>query len=246
MTMELCLSFPDPAHVVVELIGNGRPQRTAPLPFKSPIAEADQDELHWYLELYPVQYATELDDRRAAGIALRLEHWGRALFDAVFAHSYEAADLYQRFARGAEPGRLLSIDSGHPSVLAQPWELLRHPEGTWLFLANPRIGVCRRLSGQGQAAPVPVAPKDRLHLLFVVCRPDGQSFIDPRADPRAVMAALETQAPGRVTVEFLRPPTLSNLIDRLEDETRTSVDILHFDGFGAGRDHPRALRPSVP
>jgi hypothetical protein len=60
------------------------------------------------------------------------------------------------------------------------------------------------------------------------------------------MAALETQAPGRVTVEFLRPPTLSNLIDRLEDETRTSVDILHFDGFGAGRNHPRALRPSVP
>ncbi len=232
MTMELCLSFPDPAHVVVELIGHGRPQRTAPLPFKSPIAEADQDELHWYLELYPVQYATELDDRRAAGIALRLEHWGRALFDAVFKQSYEAADLYQRFARGAEPGRLLSIDSGHPSVLAQPWELLRHPEGTWLFLANPRIGVCRRLSGQGQAAPVPVAPKDRLHLLFVVCRPDGQSFIDPRADPRAVMAALETQAPGRVTVEFLRPPTLSNLIDRLEDDTRTSVDILHFDGHG--------------
>ena len=66
-------------------------------------------------------------------------HWGRALFDAVFKQSYEAADLYQRFARGAEPGRLLSIDSGHPAVLAQPWELLRHPEGTWLFLANPRI-----------------------------------------------------------------------------------------------------------
>jgi hypothetical protein len=139
MTMELCLSFPDPAHIVVELIGNGRPQRTAPLPFASPLAEADQDELHWYLELYPVHYATELDDRRAAGIALRLEHWGRALFDAVFKQGYEAADLYQRFARAAEPGRLLSIDSGHPSVLAQPWELLRHPEGTWLFLANPRI-----------------------------------------------------------------------------------------------------------
>ncbi len=146
--------------------------------------------------------------------------------------SYEAQGHFARFAQGAEPGRILSIDSGHPSVLAQPWELLRHPEGTWLFLANPRIGVCRRLSGQGAVQPFRFEPKDRLRLLFVVSRPEGSGFIDPRLDPKAVMAALDTQAPGRVEVEFLRPPTLKRLIDRLEDEDLPPIDILHFDGHG--------------
>ncbi|WP_295456334.1 hypothetical protein [uncultured Thiodictyon sp.] len=41
MAMELILNFPDPAHVVVELIGEGRPRRTAPLPFAGPLTAAD-------------------------------------------------------------------------------------------------------------------------------------------------------------------------------------------------------------
>ena len=136
MPMELILNFPDPAQVVVELIGEGRPQRTAPLPFAGPLTAADQDDLHWYREVYPTSYATELDDERAAAIADRLGDWGSKLFDAVFRQSYEAGELFARFDHQAEPGRLLSIDSRHPSVLAQPWELLRHPEGTWLVLAQ--------------------------------------------------------------------------------------------------------------
>ena len=71
MAMELILNFPDPAQVVVELIGEGRPQRTAPLLFAGPLTAADQDDLHWYLEVYPTSYATELDDERAAAIADR-------------------------------------------------------------------------------------------------------------------------------------------------------------------------------
>lgn len=232
MPMELILNFPAADRVSVELIGAGRPQRTEPLPFRSPLTEADQDELHWYLEVYPAHYATEVDDARAARIAQRLEDWGTALFNAVFQDSFKAGELYGAFARSKEPGRLLSIDSGHPVVLAQPWELLRHPEGTWLFLAKPRVTVCRRLSGEGEAAPLKVQARDRLHLLFVVSRPEGASFIDPRADPQAVMTALEEQAPGRVSVEFLRPPTLSNLVRRLEDEDLPPVDVLHFDGHG--------------
>jgi hypothetical protein len=40
----------------------------------------------------------------------------------------------------------------------------------------------------------------------VVSRPSGAGSIDPRTDPKAVLDALEQQAPGRVTYEFLRPP----------------------------------------
>src|SRR5208337_1590149 len=63
-------------------------------------------------------------------------------------------------------------------------------------------------------------------------RPEGSGFLDPRADPSAVLDALVTHAPGRVTWEFLRPPTLDALVTRIDDEKRPPVDILHFDGHG--------------
>jgi tetratricopeptide (TPR) repeat protein len=68
---------------------------------------------------------------------------------------------------------------------------------------------------------------------FVVSRPKDAGFIDPRADPQAVMDAIDAEAPGRVTWEFLRPATVDALIRRLDDRRLRAVDILHFDGHGA-------------
>jgi hypothetical protein len=119
-------------------------------------------------------------------------------------------------------------------VLAQPWELLRDPNGTFLFLDDPRISVRRQLAGAGGGrSPFDVTPKERLHLLFVVSRPKDAGFIDPRADPQAVMDAIEAEAPRRVTWEFVRPATVEGLIRRLDDRRLPMVDILHFDGHGA-------------
>jgi len=232
MALELNLQFPDPDHVVVSLKGEddetGEPQS-----FVRPIGEDAQQELQWYFETYPVRYTTEIDDARAASIADRLPEWGVALFEAVFA-SPEARRLFTRFQDHEETGRLITISSSHPAVLAQPWELLRDPTGTHLFLEQPRVSIRRRLVGAagGRLAFRPEA-KDTLHLLFVVSRPADSGFIDPRSDPTAVLDAVESRAPGRVTVEFLRPATLSGLIRRLEDEDLPPVDILHFDGHGA-------------
>ena len=74
--------------------------------------------------------------------------------------------------------------------------------------------------------------KDSTHLLFVISRPDDAGFLDPRADSQPVLDAIDQHAPGRVTSEFLRPPTLDALNDRLNDNTKPAVDILHFDGHG--------------
>jgi tetratricopeptide (TPR) repeat protein len=67
---------------------------------------------------------------------------------------------------------------------------------------------------------------------MVVSRPDGAGFIDPRSEAQAVLQAIERSAPGRVVVEFLRPATLTNLVERLENRQLPAVDILHFDGHG--------------
>lgn len=231
--LELGLRFPDPATVVVGLNEDGTIDEAEPQPFHGPLSPAEQQDLHWYLEVYPAHYMTEIDDERAVQIAAKLPDWGERLFNTVFA-ARGAARLFDRFQDRTEPGRLITVSTMHPSVLAQPWELLKDPEGTYLFLDDPRISVRRRLSGAGggRRAFQP-RPKDGLHLLFVVSRPLDASFIDPRADPNAAMDALEEHAPGRVTVEFLRPATLDTLIKRLEDEDQPPVDILHFDGHGA-------------
>ncbi len=130
---------------------------------------------------------------------------------------------------------MLTISAQDAGILALPWELLHDPKGVFLFREKPHISIRRKISGATKGrAPFVVKAKDRLHLLFVVSRPTDAGFIDPRADPQAVLDALEKHAPGRVTWEFLRPATLNALVERLDDDTKgkPSVDILHFDGHG--------------
>ncbi|MFO1430984.1 MAG: tetratricopeptide repeat protein [Candidatus Competibacteraceae bacterium] len=234
MTLELNLRFPTPEQVIVRLIEDDDHDESESLPFRGPLAVSDQQDLHWYLEVYAAQYVTDVDDERAQRIAARLPEWGAALLAAVLGHDIKARRLFDRFLERREPGRLLTVSSDHPAVLAQPWELLRDPAGTYLVHETPRISVRRRLLPEigDEQAPLQVKPKDRLRLLFVVSRPKEAGFIDPRADAMAVLDALDAKAPGRVEVEFLRPAIFRKLVERLENAALPPVDILHFDGHG--------------
>jgi tetratricopeptide (TPR) repeat protein len=229
MNLELNLRFPTPRQVIIRLDDD----ESELLPFRGPLTVPDQQDLHWYLEVYAAQYAADVDDERAQRIAAKLPGWGTALLAAVLGNDAKARRLFDRFLERREPGRLLTVSSDHPAVLAQPWELLRDPAGTYLVHETPRISVRRRLPKTGGGrTPLPVKPKDRLRLLFVVSRPQEAGFIDPRADAMAVLDALDAKAPGRVEVEFLRPATFRKLVERLENAALPPVDILHFDGHG--------------
>jgi len=251
MSLELNLRFPDPGHVIARLDEDGEQDESETLPFRGPLAEKDQEKLRWYLEIYAAHYTAEEDDVTAQEIAAQLPEWGTALLEAVLGNDWKARRLFDRFLERTEPGRLLTVNSDHPAVLAQPWELLHDPSGTYLFHEQPRISIRRRLSKAGGGRkPLKVTPKERLRLLFVVSRPEKAGFIDPRADAQAVLDALDEKAPGRVTVEFLRPPTLQNLVDRLENPDLPPVDILHFDGHGVfdadGRLADKANKTALP
>ena len=232
MPLELRLTFPDPAHVSVALLGSS-PDFTQPTPFTSPLTEDDLKELRWYVEDYGTSYAAEPDDARAAAVRDKLPVWGAALFSAVFDSDRKADELFRRFRDTEEEGRVLSIAADHPAVLALPWELLATPGGSYLFNEQPLISIRRGLPSAGQGrAPQPRAPKPMLHLLFIVSRPDGAGFINPRKEAQAVLAALEQQEQALVEVEFLRPATLEALRQRLRAEGRPRIDIIHFDGHG--------------
>uniref|UniRef100_UPI0040561692 tetratricopeptide repeat protein n=1 Tax=Candidatus Electrothrix sp. TaxID=2170559 RepID=UPI0040561692 len=209
-----------------------------PAGFTSPLKEADLKELRWYLEDYGTSYAAEPDDARAKAVEEQLPLWGTALFEAALDNERKAAKLFDRFLESREEGRVLSIAADQPAVLTLPWELLHTPGGSYLCNENPPISIRRGLPGAGDArTPQPRAPKPSLHLLFIVSRPDGASFIDPRRDADAVLSALAKQEQARVEVEFLRPPTLDALRRRLRDTRLPTVDIIHFDGHGVfGKD----------
>ncbi|MBD2165997.1 CHAT domain-containing protein [Calothrix membranacea FACHB-236] len=226
--MELNLSFPENHQVIVKFDG----QDTDRLDFASPLSAADREEIRWYLETYAARYTTDVDDKRAEGIAKKFRQWGEDLFNAVFQHR-TAQRLFNYFQDENQPGRLLTISASHPVILSLPWELLCDPQGTYLFHENPRISIRRRLAGAGGGRrPFKVQVKDRLRLLFVVSRPSDAGFIDPRGEAMAVLNAIQQAAAGRVEVEFLRPATLDNLVARLEDSRQPPVDIVHFDGHG--------------
>lgn len=245
MTLELNLRFPQPDRVIVEFDG----EESEPHAFISPLDEADLQEIRWYLEVYSASYTADVDDDRARRIAAQLKQWGEALFKAVFAE--DAYERFLEFRRQTEPGRLVTISSAHPAILSLPWELLHTPKGAYLFNEKPRISIRRNLAGtRGGRKSVRVQPKERLRLLFVVSRPIGAGFLDPRLEAQATLKALDEKGMGRVEVEFLRPATLQALVDRLEDEDLPPIDILHFDGHGVfdpdGRFQPEAKQTPLP
>ena len=231
MSTELNLSFPDANHVVVTL-NQGAASRS--LPFSNPLSEKDHADIRWYVETYGAHSLGDPDDSEAHRIAAQLPHWGRTLFKAVFADD-PTRERFSTFRRKEDDTRLLTISAEHPAILSLPWELIHNPSdnGGFLFLENPRISVRRRVAGADDGREAfTIEPKDSLHLLFVVSRPADTGFLDPRADSQPVLDAIDQHAPGRVTWEFLLPPTLDALLQRLEDKTKTPVDIVHFDGHG--------------
>ena len=226
MASELILNFLD----VNELTVRFDSEDSRPIAFQNPLTEAELGEVRWYLETYGVQYTADVDDDRASRLAVNLKRFGIRLFEAAFGER-SGMRLFDRFLDEDEAGRLVTVQSVQPEILALPWELLHQPGGAYVFNERPRISVRRNLAGsRGGRAPKKFKPKEKLRVLMVVSRPSDAGFIDPRGESLAVLEAVKEQ--GRIEVEFLRPATLENLTRRLEDEDLPGVDILHFDGHG--------------
>ncbi len=227
---EIVLRFPGPTQVSVSFDGTD----SGLLPFTNPVTGQDRKDISWYVETYGAHSLADPDDTEARRIEARLLKIGKALFDAVFGGDNRAAErIFNRFQDADSEHRVLTIDTQSAAILSLPWELLHDPTGVFLFRERPHISVRRCISGTtGGRSPFAVASKGVLHLLFVISRPTDAGFIDPRADAGAVIDALEQHANGRVTWEVLRPATLNALTERLDDDTKPPVDILHFDGHG--------------
>jgi hypothetical protein len=214
----------DTAPISVSLFRLDTGKSTNPAPFTPPLDDVQLGDIRWYLEEFST-WPTGPDYERAERIEAGLEDWGRALRKSVLTGE-EAARLWQQFVDAPDEGKLLTIDATDPRVLRLPWELLAD-DGGHIFARG--IGVRRRLqqatTGQVQSFELPA------RVLVIVSRPEGAGFIDPRAVSRPLLDALD-ELGDRVAIEFLYPPTLEALAERLRDKGAPRVHVVHFDGHG--------------
>jgi tetratricopeptide (TPR) repeat protein len=228
MPQELIIHFHTPTEFSIRYDDDD----TGNLAFVNPMSDSDYQDLRWYLETYSSAYTAEPDEDRAERMVQQLPLWGEALFKAVFMQDRTAQRMLERLQDEDEEKRYVTISALFPEVLSLPWELLKDPDGVFLFNENPRIAVRRSLKSRGGRKARKVKPKKVLRLLFVVSRPRGAGFIDPRMEAQAVLTALAEAKVNQIEVEFLRQATFDSLINRLEEEDLPPVDIVHFDGHG--------------
>ncbi|TYQ30748.1 CHAT domain-containing protein [Pseudanabaena sp. UWO310] len=214
-------------------------RETDALEFIAPVNDGDRAEIREYLEKYTSLYMMDVDDRSAERTEAKLPLWGAALFESIFSVG-DAKEIFKNFQDSDERDKILTISASHPLILSLPWELLSDPEGTYLSHGENPISIRRSFSQltnesefQQDSVKQSIAPpKNRLRLLFVISRPIGAGFLDPRKDALATLEAIAKNAQGLIDVEFLRPATLDKLVERLADKSLPSVDIVHFDGHG--------------
>ncbi|MDQ3702006.1 MAG: CHAT domain-containing protein, partial [Chloroflexota bacterium] len=193
-----------------------------------PLTAAEREDLRWYLEEY-WQYPFDGFAERGRRVEALLVEVGRRLYGAVFGSARAMAVVQPwRLQQGMQ--RQVTIASEVPGALGLPWELLHDEQGFLALRAQP-VSILRRLP-QGEAAGLLTPFMPPLRILLVTARPEGTGFVDPRGIARELLDEVEGQVEqGTIAIEFLRPPTLPALRQRLRDTARP-VHVLHFDGHG--------------
>ena len=150
------------------------------VPFTIPLNQNVLADLRWYLEVYP-QWPVGPDYDRALKIEADLQKWGKTLFEAAFS-TPKLMRVFEQF-RLRDGGKSITIDSTDSRVLQLPWELLAD-EGGYLFTQRPPISLRRKLRVSRERLIQPFQLPVRI--LFVVSRPEGAGFLDPRSSRWAI------------------------------------------------------------
>jgi tetratricopeptide (TPR) repeat protein len=210
----------------------------------NPLSTQERQDLQWYLEEY-WQWPYEGFLSRGKQIEALLPEIGKRLYESLFG-SKEADRIVQKWLSQPETAGTfqLSIISELPAALSLPWELLHSEQGYLALRGRRPISIVRRLPQSELTSDQTTTFTPPMRILLVTARPEGTGFVDPRSIARELLDEVqEAIDAGTIAVEFLRPPTLSALQERLRDTKRPAIHILHFDGhgiFGNGRPEQEA------
>jgi hypothetical protein len=168
--------------------------------------------------------------------------WGGRLFESLFGPGRPGRDAYLT-AAGSPPYEFW-LSSTDPRFLGLPFELMREP-GKPEPLALTIAGINRTLPGP--TAPLELQHSESLRVLMVIARPLGEKDAAYRSVARPLFEKVQAVA-GKVAIDLVRPPTFTELEQRLRAAKAAgrSYDILHFDGYGTfgtgGRASPHMFK----
>jgi hypothetical protein len=191
---------------------------------------AERAELLWYLEESPL-CTDEEASARARAVEDLLVEIGRRLYRAT--RGGEAAEIVGAWRLQPAGRRQVSLRSEVPSLLGLPWELLHDEQGFLALRTRSPVAVLRRLP-RSELPALQLEFARPLRILLVTARPDAAPFIDHRLVAGPLVEGLigPGAGAGEIALEFLRPPTLPSLHQRLGDPAQPPVHVLHFDGHG--------------
>ncbi len=241
--LDICLTLTPPpaercagtiAHVELRCDELGLSQPVNLQPLNDPFTPQERDELVWYLEHY-WQWPYEEFARRGQQVEQLLTDVGKRLYAAVFG-APQAQGIVQPWRLQPNARRQLSLIGAVPAALSLPWELLHDEQGFLALRAQQPVSIVRRLP-QAELGALLTEFTPPLRVLLVTARPDDAGFVDPRGIARELLDEVQPQIEaGAVALEFLRPPTLTALRERLGQQP--PIHILHFDGHGTFDDAP--------
>ena len=171
--------------VTLHLAGEVTAKPAGPaMSFTSPLAEAEREDLRWYLEDY-LRAPYAVWEERGVEIQGKLETWGERLFETIFGVGKQGRDAYLGAQNGG-PWELW-FASTSPAFLGLPWELLKDPKRP-TPLALELSGINRTIDVAEPAAEV--AGDGGLRVLMIIARPAGRKDVGYRMIARPLLERL--------------------------------------------------------
>ena len=218
----------DAGQVQLGLDDGGQVRLAPPETFLLQNVTPDERALQWYFREY-MDHPFGANRERAEGIESVLRNLGRLLFELVFGSNEDTRAIYAGAAAEGLAGYELSIVSSDAGFLSLPWELINEPEAG--YLASDLKSLTRRSGEDAGPAFDGQLSEEQLNVLLVSPMPlgDSQSHGSLAREAVSALESLDVQ----VELDYLSPPTLDGLADRLEQRPGY-YHLVHLDGVKPG------------
>jgi hypothetical protein len=196
-----------------------------------PFLAGERDKLQWHLEEYWKHADDEAFSQASKEVEDLLPQIGKRLYKQVL----EGHSIVYSWQFAPAQRHQITIHSDIPGALNLPWELLHDQDGFLALRPTKPVSVVRHFP-QNSLIAFPTSFTPPLRVLLVTSRPKDVKFSDPRSIALEMLDEVQNLVDagnikaGDIELEFLRPPTLHALTQRLSNGPL--VHVLHFDGHG--------------
>lgn len=197
----------------------------------------DGERIRWYLEDY-LQFDEDPAPQIARGVEALMAACGHELFRSLFEGAHQGIQLWTMIEPHLAATRV-EITTDIAEATAIPWELIRNPHtGTFLALSAASFVRTQR---EAQTAVAPAGEAEKVRILLVICRPQGEDDVPFRSVAGRLVTRLNDDARDAFDLDVLRPPTYEQLAEtlRLAHERGRPYHIVHFDGHGVYAEEDR-------